>query len=184
MKGKILAALASASLAACGQTPNAQTESEEIAAMNAKTAAINARLAQWQYSDEVDEMRGHTMHVALKLSENKQEVAGAPNTTAALMMRQAGKLTNLWVAVGDGVPLECNSANPYWSAKFDDGTVEKLECDDHVSSTMVQLDPKNIARIKTSKRLIIEVPVSGGTAVHQFKWNVEGLKWPQAGAAG
>lgn len=178
MTGKILAAMASLVLAACSQPSNAQTESEALAALKAETAAIKAKLAQWQYSDEVDEMRGHTKHVALKLSENTQQVAGVPNTLASLGMRQAGKLTNLWVMVGDDVPLECDNNDPYWSAKFDNGPVEKLECDDHVSNTMVQLDPKNVARIKRAKRLIIEVPVSGGEAVHQFKWNVEGLRWP------
>lgn len=140
--------------------------------------------SNWNYVSRTDELRGKTIRNAMIISENSANFdfpyAGSNHLHMHIRSHpQYG--TDLILQIEKGQILCHSYSDPCKGMISIDGKVEALtfgESDDNDSTVAFAVYPKPlIAKIKGSKRVIIELPFFQEGNV-QFMFNTEGLEWP------
>lgn len=144
-------------------------------------------LPTWQYQSRTDELRGKAVRSAWIVSENSADFdfpySGKNHLRMSIRSHpQYG--TDLILRVDKGQILCRSYSEPCKGMISIDGKAESLtfnESGDHDPTVVFAAYPKPlIAKIKGSKRVIIELPFYQEGNV-QFTFNTEGLEWPQNG---
>ncbi|WP_168389463.1 MULTISPECIES: hypothetical protein [Acinetobacter] len=138
----------------------------------------------WQYNTSKDEMRGIESKFAATVSTNTVNFDFPYNggSKLGLTLRKRGSEIDVMISVTKGQFL-CGIRSCEAAFKFDDGTVQSItmvEPDSHSPDLLFvaydKTENKIINQLKSSKKLIIEVPFyQEGTK--QFTFDVSGLEW-------
>lgn len=159
------------------KTPSA---SPTVHAMEAE----DAKPKNWQYKTTKDDMRGTTTSFATTVSTNTVNFDFPYNGGSKLLLtlRETGNQKDVMVTISKGQIL-CGIQWCDLSFKFDDGAVQSItmsEPDNHSSEMLFvvydKTEDKIINQIKSSKKLIVEVPFYQ-EGKKQFTFDVSGLEW-------
>lgn len=138
----------------------------------------------WIYKNAKDEMRGQEAKFATTVSTNSVDFDFPYNGGSKLILtlRKSGNETDVMVTVSKGQIL-CEIRGCETAFKFDTGAVQTItmtEPDNHASDVLFVMHDKTedkiINHLKTSKKLIIEVPFYQ-EGKKQFTFDVSSLKW-------
>lgn len=140
--------------------------------------------SNWIYNTTKDEMRGREAKLATTVSTNSVDFDFPYNGGSKLILtlRKSGNKTDVMVTVSKGQIL-CGIRGCETAFKFDTGAVQTItmtEPDNHASDVLFVMHDKTedkiINQLKTSKKLVIEVPFYQ-EGKKQFTFDVSGLKW-------
>lgn len=140
--------------------------------------------SNWIYNTTKDEMRGQEEKFATTVSTNSVDFDFPYNGGSKLILtlRKSGNKTDVMVTVSKGQIL-CGIRGCETALKFDTGAVQTItmtEPDNHASDVLFVMHDKTedkiINQLKTSKKLVIEVPFYQ-EGKKQFTFDVSGLKW-------
>ena len=148
------------------------------------TESENVKPKNWQYKTTKDDMRGTTTNFATTVSTNTVnfDFPYSGGSKLLLTLRETGNQKDVIVTISKGQIL-CDIRGCDLSFKFDDGAVQSItmsEPDNHSSEALFVMydktEDKIINQIKSSKKLIVEVPFYR-EGKKQFAFDVSGLEW-------
>lgn len=171
------------------KTPASGTTSGQSTAANGSTSQATESAASssgptWDYSDQKDDMRGTSEHIAKIVSSDKLDFDfpynGGSNGTIYLKRgSKHGILVLLKIEKGQFI---CHSfTGGHVAVKFDQKPVQNFRCESTSdgSSNYIFIEPESkfIAGIRAAKHTIIETEYfQAGN--RQLSFTTEGLKWP------
>lgn len=138
----------------------------------------------WKYEKSNDQLRSQTREIATVRSKNTANI-GTPYGVigADLIVRLKDReIIEILISVDRGQIMNCNSFGyNVILAKFDDHPAQSFSCSEPSdrSSNVIFVSPSEdfYQNIKEGRNLIIELTFFQG-GVHQFSFNVSGLKLP------
>ena len=140
--------------------------------------------SNWIYNTTKDEMRDQEAKFATTVSTNSVDFDFPYNGGSKLILtlRKSGNKTDVMATVSKGQIL-CGIRGCETAFKFDTGAVQTItmtEPDNHASDVLFVMHDKTedkiINQLKTSKKLVIEVPFYQ-EGKKQFTFDVSSLKW-------
>jgi len=160
---------------------------DAVAEVNAEVAtqapAASAEAANWDYSTKTDKVRGGTSYSATTTSTNTihQDPPYDSDTSMTLTVRHAPSSgLNIILRISSGQFMCPSYEGCSGTARFDDGSAERIRFtgpdDDSSETIFVEGEKSFLAKLKRSKRLIIEKTLYQAGAP-QFEFDVHGLKW-------
>lgn len=139
-----------------------------------------ASVADWNYHQTRDEMRGIIVSFASVVSDNSAELswpAGLTRVQLTLRSRNPKDLS-VYLAIDSGHFACLDGATV--AVKFDDSPVEDYRCDTPADASTQQIFLMDafglFAKLKRSGTVIIE-PTFFGDGRHQFTFTTTGLGW-------
>jgi hypothetical protein len=155
-------------------------------ASSSETSAPSSQASDgtsWQYSEEVDQMRGGKERRAQVESTNQLsfDFPYGGGSTGSLIVRQSPKFGfDIMVRISKGQFVCHQFTGGHISVKFDDGPIQKFGCTDAAdgSSNVIFLEgaKRFLAELKRSKRAVIEAEFFR-EGVRQMEFNTAGLNW-------
>lgn len=141
---------------------------------------VNAAASNWDYEETVDKMRGENKYNTTTKSINTLDFGFPYNKTQlAVVVRNYYKKNEVLLITNSQFQCSITEAC-YINAKFDDGSVEKLEVgrpENYNSSVLfVEKPAQFIEKLRSGKNLILETPIFQ-VGDKQFEFKIDGLKW-------
>lgn len=137
--------------------------------------------SKWQYSTDIDQMRGTKTRYASLESENEQAF-GFPydGGKATLILRQRPS-DGLNILLEIKAQFLCNQfSNETVAAKFDDNKIETYSCaepnDASTGVLFIEGASRFLSHLRRSKKLILEAPFYQAGR-RQMEFDVRGLNW-------
>jgi hypothetical protein len=179
-------------LASCSKSPmqsNPVTKSVKFAQGVPTTTKSTKPSSKWQYSEDVDQMRGTVTRIARIDSENEIDL-GSPYTAgkASLVLRER-KRDGLSIMLQADGQFVCDSLeHDTVAVKFDSGDVTEWECQESDSggqgilfiqdgsATSEVLKDEFVTFLRTSKYVTIEANFYQ-TGRRQMRFRIAGLNW-------
>ncbi len=151
----------------------------DVAAQTPATSAAT----NWDYSTGTDKVRGGTSYSATTTSTNTihQDPPYDSDTSMTLTVRHAPSSgLNIILRISSGQFMCPSYEGCSGTARFDDGSAQRIRFtgpdDDSSETIFVEGEKSFLAKLKRSKRLIIEKTLYQAGAP-QFEFDVHGLKW-------
>jgi hypothetical protein len=149
----------------------------------ANAPAASSAAANWDYSTDVDKVRGGTTYFASATSTNTihQDAPYDSDTSMRLTVRRApGSGLNILLRISSGQFMCPSYEGCSGTARFDDGPAQRIRfmgsSDDSSDTIFIEGEKAFLAKLKRSKRLIIEKTLYQAGAP-QFGFDVHSLKW-------
>lgn len=139
--------------------------------------------ANWNYSTDVDKVRGGTSYFATTTSTNSihQSFPYDSSTTMAMTLRKSPAYgTDVILTISSGQMMCPSYDGCSGTVRFDDGPAQRIEFNgpaDNSSDTVFVVGAKSfIAKLKNAKQVVIEKTLyDAGNP--QFEFDVSGLNW-------
>lgn len=148
---------------------------------NDSSVAISG--ANWEYSNNVDKVRGGTSYYAETTSTNSvsQDPPYDSDTRMRMTVRKAPAFgTDVIFTITSGQLLCPSYEGCSGTASFDGGPAERISfngpADNSSDTIFVEGAPSFIAKLKKAKKLVLEKTLYQAGSP-QFEFNVAGLKW-------
>lgn len=137
----------------------------------------------WNYSNDVDKVRGSTSYYATTISTNTiyQDPPYEPDTSMKLTVRRAPAFgTDVVLTISSGQLMCPSYEGCHGTVSFDGGPAQSVDfagpADNSSDTIFVEGAVGFIAKLKKAKKVVIEKTVyEAGNP--QFEFDVSGLKW-------
>ena len=166
------------------RTASGQSTAASDSASHATEDASSSDASSWQYSDQKDDMRGTSEHIAEIVSSNSLnfDFPYSGGSQGTIILKKGSKHgLQVLLKIEKGQFICYSFTGGHVAVKFDQGPVQNFRCESTSdgSSNYIFIEPESkfVAGLRSARHTTIETEYfKAGN--QQLSFNTAGLKWP------